>query len=355
MAEVMADYVNQLLRDAIIKQASDIHIEPYDTYCRIRFRCDGLLIEIATIPLHFADRVITRLKIMAQMNIAERRLPQDGRMKSEFNKKIDIRVSTCPTLFGEKIVLRLLNNQTIPLAIETLGMTNEQQQLFLEKLQQPQGLILVTGPTGSGKTITLYSALQSLNHAEKNISSVEDPVEIELPGINQINANTKIGLDFATVLRTLLRQDPDIIMVGEIRDLETATIALQAAQTGHLVFSTLHTNSAIETIARLQAMGIEPYQWTSSISLVIAQRLVRKLCAYCRDNSAEGCGECHNGYLGRTGVFELLPITKHILNIEQITQQTKTSNWRTMWDIGIEKVNAGVTSYSELARMVTKN
>src|SRR3990167_11373159 len=280
--ESVIQVVNRLLQDAILNHASDIHIEPYHQHCRIRFRSDSLLHEVATFPSPLAMQMITRLKIMANLNIAERRLPQDGHISLQNDHKIDIRISTCPTLFGEKIVLRLLNSSAIKSDIHQLGLTDTQQQLFLNKLKQPQGLILVTGPTGSGKTITLYSALHYLNKPEKNISTVEDPVEIQLPGINQVNINTKINLHFSTVLRTLLRQDPDIIMIGEIRDPETADIAIQAAQTGHLVLSTLHTNSAIETLTRLHAMKILAYNLAGSLSLIIAQRLIRTLCAHCK-------------------------------------------------------------------------
>jgi type IV pilus assembly protein PilB len=354
--EPITAVVDQLIQNAIEKNTSDIHIEPYENHCRIRFRRDGLLAETASIPSSLAMRMSTRLKIMANLNIAERRLPQDGRIQLSKEKKWDVRISTCPTLFGEKIVLRLLNTQPMQLDIATLGMTAAQQHLFLTKLQQPQGLILVTGPTGSGKTITLYSALQHLNKIEKNISSVEDPIEIELHGINQVPVNTKIGLDFATVLRTFLRQDPDVIMVGEIRDLETATIAMQAAQTGHLVLSTLHTNSAKEALTRLQSMGIASYHLQHTISLIIAQRLIRMLCTHCKQAEilpadphrtrvtyrAMGCEQCYQGYQGRLGIFELIA-----------THQDAASNMR-LWDAGIEQVRSGMTSYAELMRVLGK-
>ena len=356
--EPVTEFVNELIKDAINKKISDIHIEPYETYCRIRYRCDGLLHEAAHIPLHLFERISTRIKIMAQINIAECRLPQDGHIQLHWCKQIELRVSTCPTLFGEKIVLRLLSNQITSLDISTLGLTESQHALLLNKLQAPQGLILVTGPTGSGKTITLYSALHYLNHTEKNILSVEDPVEIELAGINQINTNEKIGLDFASVLRTLLRQDPDIIMVGEIRDLETATIAMQAAQTGHLVLSTLHANSAAETLSRLRVMGIDTHHLISSLSLIIAQRLVRKICQQCK-NPSKGCNHCYQGYQGRTGLFELLPITKEVVEllsngatVEQLLEHCKQQHWPLMRDVGVQKIMEGTTTYNELNRVL---
>jgi type IV pilus assembly protein PilB len=368
--EPVSVFVGNLLQEAIEKHVSDIHIEPFETHCRIRFRRDGLLYEAASSPLHLAERVIMRLKIMATIDIAERRLPQDGRLQMRRHDKIDIRVNTCPALYGEKLVLRLLNTNTQSLNLSALGLTKAQHNLLLEKLHAPQGLILVTGPTGSGKTLTLYAALQHLNHIEKNIASVEDSVEIELAGITQINVNTKIGLNFSTVLRTLLRQDPDIIMVGEVRDLETAQIAMQAAQTGHLVLSTLHTNSALETISRLQAMGIHPYQIASSLSLMIAQRLLRKLCEHCKIISdtevlpgtvtyqAKGCKHCHHGYHGRVGIFEILPMTKSIAqlvlagaSVMDMQAEAKKQAWQLLWDAGLDKVKNGQTSYEELIRV----
>lgn len=363
--EPVIQFVDHLINDAIEKQVSDIHIEPYENHCRIRFRHDGLLFEAATLPPHLYTRVITRLKVMTNLNIAERRIPQDGHLELCYKTKTDIRVSTCPTLFGEKIVLRILNMVT-NLNIGSLGFTQAQEKLFLNKLTLPQGLILVTGPTGSGKTITLYSALQYLNQTEKNISSVEDPVEIKLKGINQVNVNSKIGLNFATVLRALLRQDPDIIMIGEIRDNETATIAMQAAQTGHLVLSTLHANSAIEAITRLQAMGIVAHHFINSLSLIIAQRLMRKLCSYCKQPEhphttykAKGCEHCHQGYQGRIAIFELLPITETIMQIilsnspiSNTIQHAKNEKWSFLWDAGMEKVHTGMTTLVELRRVV---
>ena len=379
--EPVIKFVDQLLQNAIQHHASDIHIEPNATHCRIRFRQDGLLYEAANIPLYLAIRITTRLKIIANLNIAERRLPQDGRIQLRQSSRIDIRINTCPTIFGEKIVLRILDSNTVNFDINMLGFTDIQKQLFLEKLTQPQGLIIVSGPTGSGKTSTLYSALQHLNQIEKNISTVEDPVEIELKGVNQVYINTKIGLDFACVLRTFLRQDPDIIMVGEIRDAETAMIAVQAAQTGHLVLSTLHTNSAAETIVRLQSMGLLPYHLVSSISLIIAQRLVRKLCDHCKQPEmlptechqqfkstspfiaykAHGCKFCHQGFKGRIGIFELIPMTDKIIpvlltgaNMAQIHKEIKTENCMLLWEAGLEKVRLGITSFTEIIRVVGK-
>lgn len=365
------ELVDRLIHDAIEKNVSDIHIEPYEEHCRIRFRCDGLLYIAATIAEHLAIRITTRLKIMAQLNIAERRLPQDGRIQLREPYKIDIRINTCPTLFGEKIVLRILNAKTIALDIDRLGLTIEQKKLLLNKLAQPQGLILVTGPTGSGKTVTLYSALHYLNKIEKNISSVEDPIEIELHGINQVHINPRIGLNFDTVLRTFLRQDPDIMMVGEIRDLDTATIAMQAAQTGHLVLSTLHTNSAAETITRLQSMGIATYQLISSLSLIIAQRLVRKLCEVCKEEDkssgkisyrAKGCDHCQQGYQGRIGIFELIPMTEELVQLiwmratsSQIAEQIRKEGWLLLYEAGMEKVYEGVTSLEEIKRVLGWN
>jgi type IV pilus assembly protein PilB len=369
--EPVSELVNKLLSDAIEKQVSDIHIEPFTNHCRIRFRRDGLLYEAATIPPHLAHRVITRLKILSNLNIAERRLPQDGRFQLTEPFITDIRINTCPTLFGEKIVLRILNARNFKLEIERLGLTDEQKKIFISKLKQPQGLILVTGPTGSGKTITLYSALHFLNSIEKNISSVEDPVEIDFAGINQVNINSRIGLDFPTVLRTLLRQDPDIIMIGEIRDTQTANIAIQAAQTGHLVLSTLHTNSAVETIRRLQAIGITAHNFIHSVSLIIAERLIRKLCNHCKqiENITAsvttykpiGCEQCCNGYLGRIGIFEFIPMTdktaQFILsetNNPLLFDELKNENGMLLWDAGLEKVKHGQTSHAELLRVLGK-
>lgn len=366
--EPVIAFVDQLLHDAMDKKISDIHIEPYQDYCRIRFRRDGLLYEAATLPKHLSMRVTTRLKIMANLDIAERRLPQDGRIQLRHGTKIDIRINSCPTLFGEKLVLRLLNALSTDLAIEALGFMDSQQTLFLQQLVQPQGLILVTGPTGSGKTMTLYSALHYLNQIEKNISCVEDPVEIELTGINQVSINPKIGLDFCTVLRTFLRQDPDIIMVGEIRDQDTAEIAIQAAQTGHLVIATMHTNNAVEAITRLQSLRVTTYNIIHSVSFIIAQRLVRKLCSHCKqlDRQASnlqyfalGCEHCYQGYQGRIGIFECLPMTEIFTELllskvahAMIVEKIKHNGWPLLWEAGLDKVKRGITSYNELMRVL---
>lgn len=365
--EPVIDFVNQLLHNAIDNKASDIHIEPYAKFYRIRFRCDGLLAEIATLPSYLGLRVLTRLKIMANLNIAEKRIPQDGRFDLVLQTKVDVRVNTCPTLFGEKLVLRLLNAMDLRLDIAALGLLASQEKIFLQALNQPQGLILVTGPTGSGKTITLYSALNYLNQISKNISSIEDPIEIELMGINQINVNTQIGLSFAHILRSLLRQDPDIIMIGEIRDQETAVIAMQAAQTGHLVLSTLHTSSAAETIYRLKSMGIADQYFLNSLSLIIAQRLLRKLCAHCKKADSinkfqyhanrMGCQHCYQGYKGRIGIFELLPIESMTLSSVLAKDDLSASTLKqriSLWTAGLEKVNTGTTSLSELLRIAGK-
>ncbi len=371
--EPLIEFVDKLIHDAIQKRVSDIHIEPYESSCRVRFRLDGLLYEAAQLPVHLAQRVIMRLKIMANLNIAEKRLPQDGRIqlsrRDGQSMRIDLRINTCPTLGGEKIVLRILNTQATQADINLLGLTAAQKELLISKLTAPQGLILVTGPTGSGKTMTLYAALNFLNQAEKNISTVEDPVEIELPDINQVNINPAIGLDFAQVLRAFLRQDPDILMVGEIRDNETAHIAIQAAQTGHLVLSTLHTNNSLETISRLRAMDILAYQIADTVSLIIAQRLLRKLCPYCKEYDsrsqsyvAVGCEKCCQGYFGRVGIFEFLPITEDIaqcilegankLKMERCIQQ---SGCLSLWEAGTEYVQRGLTSFPELRRIAPSN
>lgn len=329
---------NRLIKYAREQSASDIHLECHEQYSLVRFRQDGLLQKITELPIDLAARIITRLKILAKMDIAEKRLPQDGHFHLH---DIDIRMSTCPTLFGEKIVLRLLDIHKVTLTTDKLGLTTEQHQLFLKKISAPQGFILVTGPTGSGKTVTLYSALQYLNNSEKNISTVEDPIEIQLPGINQVNINAKIGLDFAYGLKTLLRQDPDIIMVGEIRDKETAEIALQAANTGHLVLSTLHANSAIEALTRLHMMGIPQYQLLHTISLVIAQRLVRKLSLPDRT------------YQGRIGVFELLPVTAEVAQcILSGKDLPKQNYFVSLQEAALIKVTAGVTDIHEVQRVI---
>jgi len=377
-------FINDILLAAIEKNASDVHFEPYEKYCRVRLRIDGLLHEIARVDLSLAQRFSARLKVMANLNIAERRLPQDGRFhwQATGNHKRDCRISVCPTLFGEKVVVRILQTDSTNLSILELGFDETEQKIFLQHINRPEGMILVTGPTGSGKTMSLYTALSILNTEVKNISTVEDPIEINLTGINQVAVNNKIGLTFAAVLRAFLRQDPDVIMVGEIRDFETAEIAIKAAQTGHLVLATLHTNSASEAITRLLNMGIQAFNLAGSISLVIAQRLVRKLCPYCKKQqvladellrasnlsmsvnegvvySAVGCDRCNRGYKGRVGIFEVLPFTTKLGdillrtgNVIEIAKQAKNAGMRTLRETAIYKVAQGVTSLEEVMRVI---
>ncbi|KPJ67587.1 MAG: hypothetical protein AMJ43_04375 [Coxiella sp. DG_40] len=372
--------VDKILNEAIDKGASDIHFEPYQNNYRIRFRIDGMLHEITKPDLSLAGRLSARLKIMSGLNISERRLPQDGRFN--FGER-DCRINICPTSCGEKIVVRILNPDNLLLQIDDLGLEKQQQGLFLNAIKRPQGMILVTGPTGSGKTVSLYAALNYLNSIDKNISTIEDPIEIGLHGINQVNINPKIGLSFAAVLRAFLRQDPDIIMVGEIRDLETAEIAIKAAQTGHLVLSTLHTNSAAESIIRLLNIGIAGFNINSSLTLVIAQRLIRKLCPHCKqqqkisyqilleqgftkreiDNltiySTHGCKHCNKGYRGRTGIFEFLPITEKTgqaiiqhKNAIEIHNQACQQGMMTLCESALNKVRQGITSLEEINRVI---
>lgn len=381
-------FVNKCLLDAINKKASDIHFEPYEKVYRVRFRVDGVLEEIANPPQNLAPRISARLKVMSRLDISERRIPQDGRIKMQLSKKraIDFRVNTCPTLFGEKIVLRILDPTSATLGIDALGYEEDQKQLYLNALSKPYGLILVTGPTGSGKTVSLYTGLNILNTADRNISTAEDPAEINMPGVNQVNVNPKVGLTFASALRAFLRQDPDIIMVGEIRDLETAEIAIKAAQTGHLVLSTLHTNDAPQTLSRLANMGVPPYNIASAVSLIIAQRLARRLCEPCKvvdDVPAEalieegfseseiselkiykagGCDQCNNtGYKGRSGIFQVLAISEKMGtlimengNAIQLAEQAKEEGYPDLRLSGLEKVRAGILSLEELNR-VTKD
>src|ERR1700681_3163864 len=375
-------FVNKILLDAIKKGASDIHFEPYEKMFRIRTRLDGVLKEVALPPVQLAVKIVARLKVMARLDIAERRVPQDRRIKKPLskNRAIDFRVSTCPTLFGEKVVTRILDPSSAMLGIDALGYEPLQRDLYLKYLAKPQGMILVTGPTGSGKTVSLYTGLNILNTEDCNISTAEDPAEINLPGINQVNVNPKVGLTFAAALRAFLRQDPDVIMVGEIRDLETAEIAIKAAQTGHLVLSTLHTNDAPQTLTRLVDMGVKPYAIATSVSLIIAQRLARKLCNHCKqpmdipkeallkegfseiDVAAglrvyvpKGCGSCTDGYKGRVGLYQVMPVTESIgriimegggaMSIDD--QATKDGIWN-LRRAGLEKVRAGVTSLEEV-------
>ncbi|GHC09342.1 type IV-A pilus assembly ATPase PilB [Thermomonas carbonis] len=380
-------FINKALVDAIRKGASDIHFEPYETDYRVRFRIDGILKLAKRAPVKLHQRIAARLKVMSQLDIAEKRIPQDGRIKLNLSKtkQIDFRVSTLPTLFGEKIVLRILDGSAAKLGIDKLGYEPIQQKLFMDAIHKPYGMVLVTGPTGSGKTVSLYTALGILNDETRNISTVEDPVEIRLPGVNQVQQNVKRGMTFAAALRSFLRQDPDIIMVGEIRDLETAEIAVKAAQTGHMVLSTLHTNDAPQTIARLMNMGIAPYNITSSVSLVIAQRLLRRLhdCkravhlpehallaeGFTADEvhagitvyEAVGCEDCTEGYKGRAGVYQVMPMNDEIQqivlaggNVQQITEASLRSGVRDLRGSALDKVKQGITSLIEINR-VTKD
>ncbi len=379
----VVNYVNKIIYDAIEKGASDIHFEHFGEDYQIRYRINGVLYPAATPPIKIANYLLARIKIMSSLDITEHRIPQDGRIKMTFSnyKTIDLRVSVCPTLYGEKIVLRLLDPEQIFHTLDALGMDKSQKEILISALGHTQGIILVTGPTGSGKTVTLYSALNYLNSTDDNIMTVEDPVEIPLHGVNQVHVNPKVGLTFATALRAFLRQDPDIIMVGEIRDLETAQICVQAAQTGHLVLSTLHTNSGPETVARLMYMGVEPYNLASAIILVIAQRLLRVLCKYCKQKDqipddillAEGfkkeelgkfqlykagtCERCVHGYKGRTGLFELMPISIEMsylimrgANAHEISEQATKEKIVNLREAGLTKVKQGLTSLAELNR-----
>lgn len=364
-------YVNQILDAAIQQGASDIHFEPYEQEYRIRYRQDGLLIEVAHPPLNLANRISSRLKVMANLDIAERRKPQDGRFQLHrpSSHSVDCRISTCPTISGEKVVVRILDTCAIQLDVDLLGLSDLQKEHFLRCLQKPQGLILVSGPTGSGKTVTLYTALQLLNSKEKNISTAEDPVEIKVSGVNQVNMNSKAGLTFSNILRSFLRQDPDIIMIGEIRDLETAELAIRAAHTGHLVLATLHSNSAAEILTRLKNLGIPSFNLANSVSLLIAQRLVRRLCEYCKPamlemvtlanrNNLQGCMHCTNGYSGRLGLFEVMPISMPIrqlilseANSFDILQQAQAEGMLSIYQSGLEKVQQGLTTLEEVNRV----
>lgn len=380
-------FVNKVLMDAINRGASDIHIEPYEKIYRVRYRQDGVLHEVATPPLTLSGRIGARIKILSRLDIAERRVPQDGRIKMRIsrNRAIDFRVSTLPTLYGEKIVLRILDPASATLGIEKLGFEAHQKQAFLEAIHRPQGMVLVTGPTGSGKTVTLYTALNILNTADRNISTVEDPVEINVAGINQVNINEKANLHFSSALRAFLRQDPDIIMVGEIRDLETAEIGVKAAQTGHLVLSTLHTNDAPGTLTRLVNMGVAPFNIASSVHLIIAQRLVRRLCEHCKKSvelpeqalikagftknemqgltvhGPVGCDGCSEGYRGRVGLYQVMPISDAIGNIIMrggnqldIEQQAEKEGAFDLRAAGLHKASEGVTSLEEVERVTSQ-
>ena len=382
-------YINKLLIDAIRMGASDLHFEPYEKMYRVRYRVDGVLRQIAHPPLQMATRLASRLKVMSQMDISEKRMPQDGRIKLKLSKSkaIDFRVNSLPTLFGEKLVLRILDPSSAMLGIEALGYEDEQKALFMDALDKPQGMLLITGPTGSGKTVSLYTGINILNTEDTNISTAEDPVEINLEGINQVNVNIKTGLTFSAALKAFLRQDPDIIMVGEIRDLETAEIAIKAAQTGHMVMSTLHTNSAPETLTRLRNMGVPSFNIATSVNLVIAQRLARRLCSHCkapveipRQSLLElgfteqdlanpefeifqpvGCSECREGYKGRVGVYEVMKVTPEISkiimedgNALQIAQASEQAGFNNLRRSGLKKVMQGVTSLQEINRVTSE-
>jgi len=381
-------YVNKMLVDAISSGASDVHFEPYEKFFRIRFRQDGMLREVANPPISVAARLVARLKVMSRLNIAERRLPQDGRIRLKLgqSREVDFRVNTLPTLYGEKVVLRILESAFARVGIDELGFEPEQKAAFLAAIRKPYGMVLATGPTGSGKTVSLYTALDLLNKPEINISTVEDPVEIQVPGINQVSMNPKTGLTFAAALRAFLRQDPDVLMVGEIRDLETAEIAVKAAQTGHLVLSTLHTNDAPQSLTRLANMGVPPFNIASSVLLIMAQRLARRLCPRCKvpqeipsaalleegfstadiDGGVTlygpvGCTHCHEGYRGRVGIFQAMPVSEEIGrlimeggNAIQIAEQARREGVADLRQSGLRKVKAGITSLVEINR-VTKD
>ncbi len=381
-------YVNKILVDAINKGASDIHFEPYEKRYRIRYRVDGILAEVASPPINLAGKLTARVKVMSRMDIAERRVPQDGRIKLKLSKKraIDFRVNSCPTLFGEKIVLRILDASSAQLGIDALGYEPEQKEKYMDALSNPYGMILVTGPTGSGKTVSLYTGLNILNVPETNISTAEDPVEINLEGINQVNVNAKVGLTFAEALRAFLRQDPDIVMVGEIRDLETAEIAIKAAQTGHLVLSTLHTNDAPQTLTRLMNMGVPPFNIATSVSLIIAQRLGRRLCKNCKtvDDLPEevlleegftkddldegftlykpvGCSQCTDGYKGRVGIYQVMTISEEMTrlimtgaNSIDLADQARTEGIDDLRRSALKKIKQGIIGLEE-ANRITKD
>ncbi|QEU04600.1 type IV-A pilus assembly ATPase PilB [Pseudomonas oryzihabitans] len=380
-------FVNKMLLDAIKKGSSDLHFEPYEKMYRVRFRTDGVLHEAARPPVQLVSRISARLKVMSNMDISERRKPQDGRVKLKVSKtkSIDFRVNTLPTLWGEKIVMRILDSSSAQMGIDALGYEDVQKELYLQALKQPQGMILVTGPTGSGKTVSLYTGLNILNTEDINISTAEDPVEINLEGINQVNVNPRQGLDFSQALRAFLRQDPDVIMVGEIRDLETAEIAIKAAQTGHMVMSTLHTNSAAETLTRLRNMGVPAFNLATSVNLIIAQRLARKLCNKCKrvhevpreallaEGFREeeigsftlyqpiGCEDCNAGYRGRVGIYEVVKITPALQqmimeegNSIEIAARMRKEGFNDLRRSGLVKAMQGITSLEEINR-VTKD
>jgi type IV pilus assembly protein PilB len=374
-------YVQQLLEQAVALHASDLHFEPYEHHYRVRLRIDGQLREVATTPLAYRDRLAARIKVMARLDVAEKRLPQDGRIKLPLQSghALDLRVSTLPTLFGEKVVVRVLDARQAQLDLAALGYEPQDLALLEQAIRRPHGMVLVTGPTGSGKTQSLYACLNQLNTAELNIATVEDPCEIQMDGINQVNVQDKPGLSFAVALRAFLRQDPDVLMVGEIRDLETAQIAIQAAQTGHLVLSTLHTNDAPSTLVRLHNMGVAPYNLAASVSLITAQRLVRRLCEKCRTPvtisastlrdaglpcpdapeyrvyAPQGCSACHRGFRGRTGIFQVMPIGTALQDLIlqgagslHLERQARLDGMRSLREAGLRKVLAGETSLEEV-------
>jgi len=378
-------FVNKILLDAINAGVSDIHLEPYEKIFRVRYRQDGMLREVASPPVNIASRLTARVKVMSRMNIAERRVPQDGRIRMVLskNRSIDFRVNTCPTIYGEKIVLRILDPTNAEVGIEALGFEEKQQEDFLKAIHKPYGMVLVTGPTGSGKTVSLYTGLNLLNEPEINISTAEDPVEIQVVGINQVNVNTSTGLTFAEALKAFLRQDPDIVMVGEIRDLETAEIAVKAAQTGHLVLSTLHTNDAPQTLTRLANMGVAPFNIASSVLLIMAQRLARRLCEHCKVQDdipkealleegfsekeipnlkiykpGPGCDHCNAGYKGRVGIFQVMPVSEAMGrmimeggNAMELADLAKSEGIQDLRRSGLNKVSLGVTSLEEVNRV----
>jgi type IV pilus assembly protein PilB len=381
-------FVNKMLLDAIKKEASDLHFEPYEKTYRVRFRIDGVLHEFSKPPISLSGKIAARMKVMARLDVSERRVPQDGRIKLKIskNKSIDFRVSTCPTLYGEKIVLRILDSDSAKLGIDVLGYEDYQKKIFLENLQKPYGMFLVTGPTGSGKTVSLYTGINILNTEDVNISTAEDPVEINLPGVNQVQVNEKTGMTFPKALKAFLRQDPDIILVGEIRDLETGSIAVKAAQTGHMVMSTLHTNDAPQTLTRLKDMGIPSFAVATTINVIVAQRLARRLCPHCKQPmnipkdalvsegfseqqvdegftlfEATGCDECSNGYKGRTGIYQVMPVSdamKRLImedaNAVVLADRAKAEKIPDIRESGLKKVFDGITSLKEINRVTVE-
>ena len=378
-------FVNKVLLDAINKGASDIHFEPYEKSYRVRFRMDGMLKEVANPPVGMAPKLSARIKVMSRLDISERRIPQDGRIKLNLskNRAIDFRVNTCPTLYGEKVVMRILDSSSAKIGIEALGFEPDQKELYETNLEKPYGMILVTGPTGSGKTVSLYTGVNILNKPGVNICTAEDPSEINMPGVNQVNINNKVGLTFSAALRAFLRQDPDVILVGEIRDLETAEISIKAAQTGHMVLSTLHTNDAPQTLTRLANMGVPPFNIASSVNLIIAQRLARRLCPQCKEVidvpkkallkegfteedinkgikifGPKGCDQCNEGYKGRVGIYQVMPISeamgKIIMeggNAMQLAEQSKKEGVADLRTSGLRKIKQGMTSLAEINRV----